>query len=193
MLLVFYLRMILLLLGTLVSKIGLYLLIMAYIWMEEPNDASIIFFITAHFDTLRIFFAHILPDSFGKIAELSTAMSRISKVLVAEEVKDNTKDEHQKTIINPLIELRNVTVCIEDTDILKEANISVQSSGLTLITGRVGTGKSCFLKTILQEYPLVTGKVVVKGTVSYASQNPWLFPGTIKQNILFGEKFDEKR
>jgi len=35
------------------------------------------------------------------------------------------------------------------------------------------------------------GSVDIKGTVSYASQEPWIFSGTLKENILFGQPFDE--
>lgn len=62
----------------------------------------------------------------------------------------------------------------------------------TLI-GTVGSGKSTILQVILGELPLDSGHLLVNGTISYASQEPWLFEGTVRQNILFTEKFDEKR
>ncbi|CAG9854959.1 unnamed protein product [Phyllotreta striolata] len=189
MLIVFYLRMILMLIGTIVSKIGLYLLIMGYIWMDEPTDASVVFFITAHFETLRIYFAHLLPSSFGKIAEFSTTLSRINKVLQTEEI--NTDNDFSNTP-TPSIHLDNVTIAIDDKEIIKNIYFNA-ITGLTLITGKVGSGKSLLLKTMLQEYPLKGGTLRVEGKISYASQNPWLFPSTIKQNILFGEKFDANR
>ena len=44
---------------------------------------------------------------------------------------------------------------------------------------------------MLRELSLVSGSVNIYGTISYASQEPWIFSGTIKENILFGEPLDE--
>ena len=35
------------------------------------------------------------------------------------------------------------------------------------------------------------GSVDIEGSVSYVSQEPWIFSGTMKENILFGEEFDK--
>ncbi len=46
---------------------------------------------------------------------------------------------------------------------------------------------------MLGEMRVTSGKVSLTGSVSYASQEPWVFSGSVRQNILFGEKFDETR
>lgn len=43
------------------------------------------------------------------------------------------------------------------------------------------------------ELPIIDGEVIVQGELSYAAQEPWLFTGTVRNNILFGESFDRKR
>ena len=53
--------------------------------------------------------------------------------------------------------------------------------------------QSSFLQTLLGELPMYTGKIDINGEISYASQDPWIFDGSLKQNILFGKEFDTKR
>ncbi|KAA0203052.1 hypothetical protein HAZT_HAZT007987 [Hyalella azteca] len=43
------------------------------------------------------------------------------------------------------------------------------------------------------ELPALEGTVAVKGKIAYASQEPWLFSGSVRQNILFGREYDEKK
>jgi len=35
----------------------------------------------------------------------------------------------------------------------------------------------------------MSGSVKVKGRVLYASQEPWVFSGTLRENILFGQPY----
>lgn len=61
------------------------------------------------------------------------------------------------------------------------------------IVGPVGAGKSSLLQAILRELPVESGTINVNGTISYAGQEPWVFAGTVRQNILFGREFEKER
>ena len=47
--------------------------------------------------------------------------------------------------------------------------------------------------SILGELPLSSGSINVKGRVAYVSQQAWVFNGTVRHNILFGQDFDEEK
>ena len=38
----------------------------------------------------------------------------------------------------------------------------------------------------------LNGSIEIAGTLGYSSQDPWVFSGTVKDNILFGREFDEE-
>ncbi|XP_026324005.1 probable multidrug resistance-associated protein lethal(2)03659 isoform X2 [Hyposmocoma kahamanoa] len=69
----------------------------------------------------------------------------------------------------------------------------IPAGTLNMVVGAVGSGKSTLLHMILRELPCSSGRVEVSGTVSYASQDPWLFVGSVRQNILFGQQFVKSR
>ena len=41
--------------------------------------------------------------------------------------------------------------------------------------------------------PTHKGNIQINGTLSYASQEPWIFSGTLRTNVLFGQPFDAER
>ena len=53
--------------------------------------------------------------------------------------------------------------------------------------------QSSLLSAVLGELPPSQGKVSVHGRIAYVSQKPWVFPGTVRSNILFGKKYEEER
>lgn len=61
------------------------------------------------------------------------------------------------------------------------------------VFGRVGCGKTTFLRLLLGEVSPTTGSVSVSGKLAFCAQESFLLSGTVKDNILFGEPFDAHR
>lgn len=186
----FYMKVLIIVVGVMFTKFGFYALIMSYIWMGYATNTEMIFYMVTLFKDLEYNLGTLIPWGMGQAAHLYSAVVRINKVLIAEELKPLTTTPENN--IQPYVEGKNVTVHINKFEILKDLSFIVEC-GLTVVTGTVGSGKSSFLKTILQDYPLTRGHLASVGRMSYASQDAWLFPSTIRQNIIFSEKFNEKR
>lgn len=76
---------------------------------------------------------------------------------------------------------------------LVDLNIQIKSGKLYAIIGSVASGKSSIFQILLGELPIYSGDVLINGDLSYASQDPWLFSSTVRNNILFGLPFDKIR
>ena len=50
--------------------------------------------------------------------------------------------------------------------------------------------QTSLLQGLLKELPASLGSVEVEGLIAYTSQEPWIFMGTVRDNILFGREFD---
>ena len=81
----------------------------------------------------------------------------------------------------------------QDEFILQDIEFSITAQSLTVITGPVGSGKSTLLSAIAGEISDVSGTVTFPGTLVYVTQTAWIFSGTIRENILFGQPYDEAK
>jgi ABC-type multidrug transport system fused ATPase/permease subunit len=80
---------------------------------------------------------------------------------------------------------------------LIDLNFSIKKGELVCIVGGIGCGKSSLLYSLLGEMKfkesLGRPKVTVNGTMSLVTQKPWIVNDTVRNNIVFGERFDPVR
>ena len=91
---------------------------------------------------------------------------------------------------------QKITIIDENENILL-SNIffSVKKSEFIAIVGSMGSGKSSLINAILNNYKihLKGPKPIINGEISYCPQTPWITTDTIKNNILFYNKYDAER
>ncbi|KAG0345643.1 Multidrug resistance-associated protein 1 [Podila humilis] len=76
---------------------------------------------------------------------------------------------------------------------LTDINLSVARGNLTAVVGRVGQGKTSLLNAIIGDMYKRQGSVKVYGRMAYVAQQAWIINATLKENILFGNDFDQAR
>ncbi|CAO3569994.1 unnamed protein product [Mortierella alpina] len=81
----------------------------------------------------------------------------------------------------------------ESNPTLKFISIKVEPKQLVAIVGDVGSGKSSTLAAIMGQIKLVAGERAVHGSLAYVPHDAWLLNATLRENVLFGSPFDQKK
>ena len=80
------------------------------------------------------------------------------------------------------------------TLVLKNLTLQITKGSCVAIIGKVGSGKSSLLSSLLGDLYREPGtEVDIFGSIAYTSQKGWVTSRTIKDNILFGETLDEEK
>uniref|UniRef100_A0AAG5CQF6 Uncharacterized protein n=1 Tax=Anopheles atroparvus TaxID=41427 RepID=A0AAG5CQF6_ANOAO len=246
----------------LVSRVAIFLSLVAYVLHGNVFTAKKVFIVTSYFNWLYSSMLHFWPLALTSVHEGLVSIRRIQDFLLLDErkfkparfagpgapdatnVRETTVDNesarrllangngvekdskvvpsgrsgsrakgepkskrviNRKAITRHGIFMRNGTAVWEksssDTaaDVVLRANgirnvtLTVEKANPCVIVGSVGSGKSTMLQVILGELELDEGRLEINGNVSYAPQEPWLFEGTVKNNIVFTEDYQEKR
>ncbi|KAJ8955573.1 hypothetical protein NQ318_001403 [Aromia moschata] len=180
------------------NRTAIFFSILVYIFSGYTPHAYYVFVVTAFFNVVRQSMVVHVPHVISSLAEASVSIKRIEDFLLREEISQIRPGKSVRGI--SMVNKKYSAVSIQDIsakwdvsnddNTLSDLNFEVGSNELVAVIGTVGSGKTSLFHVILSELPVSKGYLHVNGIVSYASQEPWIFPGTIKDNILFGQDMD---
>lgn len=160
---------------------------------DKPLSTEIVFPALTLFNLLTFPLA-VLPMVITAIIEASVAVGRLTSYLTAPELQADAVVRSDP--VGPgeeSVRIRDATFTWnkdEDRNALEDINFTAHKGELSCIVGRVGAGKSSFLQTMLGDLYKRKGEVVMRGTSAYIAQSPWVMNASVRENIVFGYRWD---
>lgn len=191
---------------------SIYLCILTYVLIGGTVSASYAYTIASFYAILRQAVTMYIPRAVTHLAETRVSVNRIQRFLLLDEVTKNSENNNissesfkenlakKQNYLNSTNEVRvalkNVTVKWDQSlqeNSLDNITFSANANQVVAVVGKVGGGKTALFHVILKELTPLEGFLDVVGTVSYSSQDAWIFAGSIRQNILFQQKFNQEK
>lgn len=135
--------------------------------------------------------------------ELQTSLAqgkRLFEVLDLQDEEQSVPGDRYPSIsgVHPIF-LHNISFGYEDKNVLSNINLTIQPGKVTAFVGPSGSGKSTLLQLILTSYEPDEGYIACgdvplnsiprrtwRNHLAYVSQEPYLFSGTLYENIAWG-------
>ncbi len=133
-----------------------------------------------------------LQDGFSAAERVFALMDHPSAV--------KQKDSQRIERLTGTIEFRNVVFAYSDKErVLDGFSLQVNAGEVVAIVGHTGAGKSSLAKLIARFYEFQDGEILIDGRdirsldlssyrrqIGYVTQDPFLFGGTVRENIRYG-------
>ncbi len=139
---------------------------------------------------------------FSIIQSIIASGERIYELLdEKEEIPDELDAISNEDDIKGEFEFKNVDFkYLEDKPLIEGMNLHVSSGDTIAIVGPTGAGKTTLVNLIMRFYEINNGELLLdgvstkkykrstlRGSVGMVLQDTWLFKGTIKENLLYGD------
>ncbi|XP_005352384.1 canalicular multispecific organic anion transporter 1 [Microtus ochrogaster] len=165
-----------------------------YVMVDSNNilNAEKAFTSITLFNVLRFPLA-MLPMVISSMLQASVSIERLEKYLGGEDL-DTSAIRHVSNFDKAVQFSEASFTWDRDLDpTIRDVNLDIKPGQLVAVVGTVGSGKSSLVSAMLGEMENVHGHITIKGTTAYVPQQSWIQNGTIKDNILFGSEFNEKK
>ncbi|XP_021561645.1 multidrug resistance-associated protein 4, partial [Carlito syrichta] len=176
------------------SKIIVFVTFTAYVLFGNVITASRVFVAVTLYGAVRLTVTLFFPSAIEKVSEAIVSIRRIQDFLLLDEISQyNSQLPSDGKMMVHMQDLSAFWDKALETPTLQGLSFTVRPGELLAVVGPVGAGKSSLLSAVLGELPPSEGLVRVHGRIAYVSQQPWVFSGTVRSNILFGKKYEKER
>uniref|UniRef100_A0A7S2L9K9 ATP-dependent transporter ycf16 n=1 Tax=Leptocylindrus danicus TaxID=163516 RepID=A0A7S2L9K9_9STRA len=192
-----------------------------YVYTGGELSTGIVFSTISLMSAVQVNMVRHVPLAMMNVAEVIVSLHRIHKFLSAEELKTIKPglsgcnhfyaDTNAIHLVGVTCHWNKEAAAIDDSyaiteeeagngaksshDVavaLKNINLNIGKSDICCIIGPVGCGKSALLLAIAGELPCSTGYITRRySSLAYASQDAWVMNGTIRDNIVVGQAYDQ--
>ena len=167
--------------------------------IQGKIDISKLVLMIAYYESL-INYINAFIESTSAIRETNTAVNRINTILNynSKEILFGTVDTDD---VFGMIEFKNVSLKIKDTEILHNINLKINHNEVVAIVGEAGSGKTMMFNLLLRLFEPTKGKIlldniniydfskeVYTSNVSVVNQKPFVFNMSIRRNLDFVDK-----
>ncbi|WWC65416.1 uncharacterized protein I303_108034 [Kwoniella dejecticola CBS 10117] len=176
-------------------------------------NAAIIFSGLQYFNVLKTPIS-FLPMCFTAVSDALVGIRRIGSLLQAEEIPEKLNIDHRAVYAIEIkgdlqfeslpeqVEKRMSAELTQKDEknhqpdesgpfALRGIDLKIPRGSLVCIVGRVGTGKSALLSSMIGDMRSLSGHTIFGGSVSYVPQHAWIHSGSVQDNITFTATPDE--
>jgi ATP-binding cassette subfamily B protein len=155
-----------------------------------------------------LFFLNIISQPFQMLGQISTTfqsvMASTERVFAILDMKEETPDAPDAIMSNDQIKGEVIFDHVAfsyspDKPLIQDMNLKVQPGETIAIVGPTGAGKTTLVNLIMRFYEINSGTIyldgvdtrhyarhTLRGAIGMVLQETWLFNGTIRENIRYG-------
>ncbi|XP_035017168.1 ATP-binding cassette sub-family C member 5 isoform X1 [Hippoglossus stenolepis] len=168
--------------------------------MEDPSNAVEFLDATLAWEKARPPAAKLPPKKKRGGMKSVLRREKLSLYISTEDSKGNKEGPNAQSLLTNM-EQESPQSTISSTQSIRpplqktlhRINLCIKRGSLVGICGGVGSGKSSLLSALLGQMTLLEGNVAASGGFAYVSQQAWILNDSLKENILFGNEYDQHR
>lgn len=190
----------------LVSEIAIFLLTCVLIWKGK----LMVGWLMVLLEYGNVFFQQLSQLNYMKdlYQEIKVIDNNLEKVKVCRKISSGNETEIKRAVSEqPILEIKNAVVSYDGSHQQNAYNFSAKTGEKILLTGKSGSGKTTFFRSLVRFLDIESGSIlfcgkesknldiqILRENIAYMPQKTYLFEGTIFENILWGEgKADKKQ
>ncbi|XP_035982687.1 canalicular multispecific organic anion transporter 1 [Fundulus heteroclitus] len=135
----------------------------------------------------------MLPMLIASIVQTAVSKKRLEKFLGGDDL-DSDIVRHDPSFDSAVSICNGSFAWEKDSEpLLKNVSLDIKPGGLVAVVGAVGSGKSSLLSALLGEMNSTKGFINIQGSLAFVPQQAWIQNATLRDNILFGSPYEDKR